>query len=129
MSETDYRSPMSDYEDVWNRLTSSEKALCLNYKKQQMNGVEVSLSFVAIINDIHEKYDDFHLGCIPSGPFYFEKNAKFAQDSSQDLSKVDKNRLSAANLTKPDVESANDAKDARSCMDEIPKVKSLTHGC
>jgi hypothetical protein len=53
------------YDEAWMQLAPREKALCLNYKAQIEDGRKVEPVMLLKINDIHEKYEDFHLGCIP----------------------------------------------------------------
>lgn len=65
MSETDYKSPWHLIEDEWEKLTASEKAFCLTYKRLLLKGLKINPALILEMNEIHERYHDFHLGCIP----------------------------------------------------------------
>lgn len=66
MNETDYKSPATNhFDEQWNKLSSLEKALCLNYRNQVFSGNKVKAALMNEINAIHEKHEDFHMGCIP----------------------------------------------------------------
>jgi hypothetical protein len=65
MNETDYKSPLRLIENEWDELSSSEKALCLSYKRLLERGVKINPALICEINEIHERHPDFHMGCIP----------------------------------------------------------------
>lgn len=65
MNETNYKSPLRLIENEWEALTSSEKSLCTIYRRQLTSGMKIRSELIMAINDIHEKYPDFHMGCIP----------------------------------------------------------------
>lgn len=63
---TDWTSPMEFYmAEVWDQLEQKEKSVCLNYKRQLVKEMKLSRELMVQINIIHEKYPDFHIGCIP----------------------------------------------------------------
>lgn len=68
MLETDF-NPIhpwgEDGQMEWNKLSSREKFLCITYKSQLMNNVKIKSELILMINDIHEKYPEFHMGCVP----------------------------------------------------------------
>lgn len=65
MSDINYKSPLRLIENEWDELTASEKSLCTIYQRQLNTGVTIRPELICAINDIHEKYSDFHMGCIP----------------------------------------------------------------
>jgi hypothetical protein len=66
MNDTNYKSPLLALEEEWELLTPSEKALCITYRRLLIKGARVSDSLIIQLNLIHQKYPDFHMGCIPS---------------------------------------------------------------
>jgi hypothetical protein len=56
----------------WEKLNSSEKALINLYIKKLYSG-GVSKKLVIEVNNIHDKYPDFHVGCAPTGNLNFNK--------------------------------------------------------
>lgn len=73
----EYVSPVVEYfEGEWDKLTPEDKAMCLNYKRQIDLGMEMNPYMLMVINDIHERYPDFHMGHIPknlSGDKHFRE--------------------------------------------------------
>lgn len=52
------------YNEEWQKLDSSEKAVCLNYVKQLKKG-NPPRKMINEISNIYEKYPDFDVSCIP----------------------------------------------------------------
>lgn len=65
MKETDYRDPMVILLDQWEKLSPVEKSLCVSYRRILIYKENASSSLVLLINQIHCKYPDFHIGCMP----------------------------------------------------------------
>lgn len=65
MNDTNYNSPLRLIENEWDALNASEKSLCKIYQRQLVSGSKPRPELICAINDIHEKYPDFHMGCIP----------------------------------------------------------------
>lgn len=62
----EYVSPLETYfKDEWGQLDSKEKAILVNYKRHLNMGIVPTRLMVKVVNDIHDKYPDFHVGCIP----------------------------------------------------------------
>lgn len=53
------------YREEWEKLSSNEKAICMNYEKQLKRDEAPSIKLIKVINEICEKYPDFHFGCLP----------------------------------------------------------------
>jgi hypothetical protein len=66
MNDTNYKSPLSILEEEWDLLTPGEKSLCVTYRRLLRANKKASQTLIIEINLIHEKYPDFHLGCMPS---------------------------------------------------------------
>jgi hypothetical protein len=66
MNETDYKSPWIQLEEGWFALTSSEKALVLNYAKRLLKDEPVTAALINAVSDIHEKYPGFYMDCVPN---------------------------------------------------------------
>ena len=66
MDETNYKSPLLYLEEEWDLLMPSEKSLMISYRRLLRKGLKVSPMLIIAVNQIHEKYPDFHIGCIPS---------------------------------------------------------------
>jgi hypothetical protein len=82
-NENDWNNFVRDfYKEEWDKLDNNEKAICMNYEKQLKRKEEPSLKLIKVINEIHEKYPDFHMGCLPK-----EKNiVKTTMAMTQDFS-------------------------------------------
>jgi hypothetical protein len=67
-NETDYRSPFYEFVDeVWAEMDIKDKAICIKYRRQLMRGQSPSREMMIAMNNIHDKYPDFHVGCIKEG--------------------------------------------------------------
>lgn len=67
MQETDYKSPLDEFcNNEWGQLSNYEKALCLNYRRQLLEGIKVKSALILEINEVHRRHPDFHVGCIPN---------------------------------------------------------------
>ena len=53
------------YKEEWEKLDNSEKAICMSYEVQLQKEETPSMKLIKVINEIHEKYPDFHMGCLP----------------------------------------------------------------
>jgi preprotein translocase subunit Sss1 len=64
MIETNLINEMN--KEIWDELSSQEKALVKNYVRILTSETKkpTRKQFIAV-NDIHDKYPDFHIGCIP----------------------------------------------------------------
>ena len=51
--------------DGWDELTSSEKAVAMNYKRQLESGAVISLKLQLKVNALYEKYEDFSMRKVP----------------------------------------------------------------
>ena len=61
-----HRRVLAEFDgDPWGQLSPGEKALCLNYKRQLLGGMSVENSLIIKVNEIHGKYSDFDMGCVP----------------------------------------------------------------
>jgi hypothetical protein len=66
MNETAFKSPLDEMlAEAWDELSASEKALCIQYKRLLLRGVKISPNLILTVNEIHEKYPDFQMGCVP----------------------------------------------------------------
>ncbi len=65
MQETSYNSPLETWDDEWMKLTHSEKALMLSYRRYLVKGKPFNREMVQKINRVHQKCPEFHMGCIP----------------------------------------------------------------
>lgn len=66
-SETSLISLEYYLDQEWQKLNSKEKALLLNYKRQLIGEMKIANQLIIKVNEVHEKYPDFHVGCIPDG--------------------------------------------------------------
>lgn len=65
MNETDYRSPLEEWAAEWEKLSPSEKALCVSYRRALLTKTTVPSKLVLAVNEVHIKHPDFHIGCMP----------------------------------------------------------------
>jgi hypothetical protein len=59
MTETDSKN------DLWNKLTSDEKADAMAYKNILMNDKKPNRILMMKIQKIHDRYDDFDMSIVP----------------------------------------------------------------
>jgi hypothetical protein len=50
----------------WEKLSSKEKAQCLNYARQlTSNRMAPNENMINAITEIYKNHEDFHMGCVP----------------------------------------------------------------
>lgn len=52
-------------DNPWEEMSSKEKALCMNYKRQIFEKKEIARNMILAMDGIHKKYEGFHIGCVP----------------------------------------------------------------
>lgn len=62
-----YVSPLFSWLDTWELLTPEEQSIMRTYSKHLAKGTDIKTIIVLMlkVNEIHDKYPDFHLGCVP----------------------------------------------------------------
>jgi hypothetical protein len=51
--------------EEWEKLNSFEKSVMKNYLRMLKNEIKPSNSIILEVNKIHERFPDFHIGCVP----------------------------------------------------------------
>jgi hypothetical protein len=51
--------------EIWRNLPIQDKAIVLNYKRQLLSNLKIERSLIFEINDIHRKYPEFSMWCVP----------------------------------------------------------------
>lgn len=60
-----YISPLLELESEWELLTYPEKIICTSYAESLTRNIKPNDNLIKLVNDIHDKYSDFHIGCMP----------------------------------------------------------------
>ena len=63
---TAWTSPFAELlGEMWEELSPVDKAICLTYKRHLAKKLGISKNLIIRMGEIHERYMDFHVGCIP----------------------------------------------------------------
>lgn len=65
MQETNLiNSQLELLKEEWEKLDSFEKSVMKNYVRMLKNEIKPKNSIILEVNKIHEKFPDFHIGCV-----------------------------------------------------------------
>lgn len=53
------------FDEEWLKLSSEEKSIAKNYARLLMADRKPTNEMIIKMNEIHDKYPDFHVGCVP----------------------------------------------------------------